>query len=402
MGYLEAAELDQNPSVDSGLRVEIVSDDESFAGLEPLWNRLLEESGINHPFLTHQWVRTWWECFGAGGKLHVLLVKDGDDVIAIAPLMLTRRKFYGWPLRWLEFIGNVHTPRCDFLVTRRPAEVYRAIWSSLLSQRGLWDVLLLCQLPDDSRTLDEIPLLAAESQLPLGQWRSAASPYLPMQEDWDGYFKQRNAKHRANLRRRLKRLSELGPVEMERITCEAGLEDALGEGFRIEGAAWKDQCGTSMQAQQESRLFYTKLARKFAQRGWLELNFLTVSGRRIAFHYSLRYNNKVYLLKPGYDPAYSSYSPVNLLCYLFLQHLFDTGTEEFDFLGVADEWKLQWTKETRNHYWLFVFSNSPLTFLIYLTKFRVLPRLQQKRMYGLIRAAIGSFRRNRKTARETL
>ena len=402
MGYLEAVELDQNPSVDSGLRVEIVSDDESFADLEPLWNRLLDESGINHPFLTHQWIRTWWESFGAGCKLHVLLVKDGDGVIAIAPLMLTRRKFYGWPLRCLEFIANVHTPRCDFLVTRRHAEVYRAIWSSLSGRRELWDVLLLCQVAADSPTLHEISLLAAESQLPLGQWRSALSPYLPIQDDWDEYFKQRNSKHRANLRRRMKRLSELGPVEMERITREGRLEEALEEGFRIEGAAWKDQSGTSIRAQQESRLFYTQLARRFAQRGWLELNFLTVSGRRIAFHYSLRYNNKVYLLKPGYDPAYSSYSPVNLLCYLCLQHLFDTGTEEFDFLGVGDEWKLQWTHETRSHYWLFVFSKAPLAFLIYLAKFRVLPRLQQKRMYELIRAAVGSFRRKRNSAREEL
>ena len=402
MDCSETVELIHKPPAESELSVEIISDPDSFAGLEPLWNRLLEEAGIDYPFLTHLWVHTWWECFGAGKKLHVLLVKDGSEVIAIAPLMLTRRKFYSVPLRCLEFIANVHTPRFDFIVIRRPAEVYRAIWASLAHQKKLWDVLLLCQVPADSPTLEEISRLAGEENLHWGQWRSADSPYLPIRESWDNYFKQLHSKHRANVRRRLKRLSELGEVEMERISAEGQLASALEDGFRIEGAAWKDQNGTSISAQPESRLFYTKLAQRFAQHGWLRLYFLAVAGQRVAFHYSLCYNNKVYLLKPGYDPQHASCSPVNLLCYLFLQNAFDNGVSEFDFLGVNDEWKLQWTRNTRGHYWMFVFSKAPLASLVYLAKFRVIPGLQQKQIYQTLRNTIVGLRRNARPEGGTL
>jgi len=394
MGCYAIVELNHDCLVEPELSVEVVSDPDSFIDMEPLWSDLLEKSGIESPFLTHQWVRTWWESFGNGNKLHILLVKEHEEVIAIAPLMLTRRTMYGLPVRCLEFIANVHTPRFDFIVSRRTGDVYRAIWSVLSTQEKFWDVLLLCQVLSDSNTLEEFRRFAGQDGMSCGRWISADSPYLPLREGWEDYFKQINSKHRSNLSRRLRRLSEIGKVEMERISSVDQLEGALEEGFRIEGAAWKDQIATSIQSHPNSRLFYTRLADRFAQMGWFQLNFLTVAGRRIAFHYSLRYADKVYLLKPGYDPQFARFSPVNLLCFLFLQDAFRNGLTEFDFLGEEDEWKLQWTRTARRHCWLFVFSNRLVPSLIYWTKFRVLPLLHNTTIYRAFRNAIWHTGRN--------
>jgi CelD/BcsL family acetyltransferase involved in cellulose biosynthesis len=100
----------------------------------------------------------------------------------------------------------------------------------------------------------------------------------------------------------------------------------------------------------------------------LRLYFLTVNRRRIAFHYSLCYRNKLYLLKQGYDPNYAPYSPSNLLCEKVLRDAFERGVTEYDFLGAEADWKLEWTRETRPHHWLFVFPNRPRTRFLYWTK----------------------------------
>lgn len=394
MGSFATMELIHNSPIEPDLSVELVADPDSFIDMAPLWNDLLEKAGIDFPFLTHQWVRTWWECFGNGKKLHILLVKAAEEPIAIAPLMLTRRKFYGMPVRCLEFLANVHTPRFDFIVSRRTNEAYRAIWTAIGSQKRLWDVMLLCQVPSDSNTVDEIRRFAGKEGLPCHQWVSGDSPYLPIQESWDNYFQQVSSKHRANVTRRLRRLSEIGEVGMERISSESRLKGALEDGFRIEGAAWKDQIGTSIHAQPNSRRFYSRLAERFAQMGWLRLYFLTVAGRRIAFHYSVGYGNKVYLLKPGYDPEFARFSAVNLLCFLFLKDAFRSGLREFDFLGVEDEWKLQWTSGARRHYWLFVFSKRPIPSLICWIKFRVLPHLRNTWIYGVFLNTIERTKKN--------
>src|SRR5207248_1296569 len=54
------------PPPATGFTVEVISDYRAFLGLESSWNDLVHRAGIDHPFLTHEWVRTWWQCFGSG------------------------------------------------------------------------------------------------------------------------------------------------------------------------------------------------------------------------------------------------------------------------------------------------------------------------------------------------
>lgn len=93
-----AALLEEAPAL-SELRVEAITDYQSFLALEPAWKALAERAGNDHPFLEFDWARAWWESFGGGKKLYVLVVKDGDQPVGIAPLLLSRQRMYGLKLR---------------------------------------------------------------------------------------------------------------------------------------------------------------------------------------------------------------------------------------------------------------------------------------------------------------
>ncbi len=374
------------------LSVETVSDYQSFVELEAEWTRLLEQAAIPHPFLTHTWVQTWWECFGVGKRLHILVVRDAGEVIAIAPLMVSEGRMYGLKVRWLEFIYNSHTPRFDFIVARNQEEAYQAIWKSLIDQRDLWDAMRLCQLPAGSPTLDEMVRLAACSGFRMGLWPSGDSPVLPLHGSWEDYLKSVGRKHRSNLRNRTKRLNEAGDVRMEEITVAREARAALEEGLRIEALAWKAKHGTAIQSTPDVHLFYARLAQRAAGRGWLRLHFLSVNQRRIAFDYSLLYNNRIFLLKPGYDPEYSQYSPYNLLCSMVIEQAFRDGVAEFDFLGVSEEWKRTWTERAQRQFWLYIFPDDVRSGLLHSAKFRLAPSLRKKRLYVALRAAVASLK----------
>jgi CelD/BcsL family acetyltransferase involved in cellulose biosynthesis len=360
--------------------VEPVTDYQAFLDLAPLWNRLADEAGTDHPFVRHEWVRTWWDSFGAGQRLYVLVIKAGGEPVAIAPLMLSDRRLHGVRIRQLEFIWNVYAERFDFIVGRWPTDAYRAMWIHLVNHQRLWDVLRLPQLPTGSRSLEELPRLAELHGLRVGLWRSGDSPYVPLVGSWENYFKGLDGKHRSNLRNRLKRLSQLGQVSLEVVTSPEHLDEALDDGFRIEAAAWKGQAGTAIRANPDVHRFYTQLARTAAHRGWLRLSFLTVDGQRIAFAYYLEYGNKLYLLKPGYDPRFAPYSPSNLLCYLVLQDAFARGVAELDFLAAGDPWKLCWTAAIRPHYWLYAFADRLKPRLLHWVKFHLGPTLKRQRL----------------------
>lgn len=380
-----------SPVTAAGFGTRVVSDYYSFLALEPVWNALVEEARVGHPFLRHEWVRTWWDCFGEGHELHVLEVKAGSQTVAIAPLMLSRVRILGVPVRRLGFIGNLHTPRCDFIVARQPAEAYRAIWDHLGSIKAKWDVLELCQVPAGSSTFGELTHLAVRDGFLVGVWNSGDSPYIPLVGGWEGYLQGLKTKHRANLRNRFKRLSALGTVAVEEVTAPDRVAAALKDGFRLEAAAWKGRAGSAINSRPELRRFYTRLAEVAAEGGWLRLQFLTVNGWRIAFDYSLGWEGKLYLLKPGYEPAYAPYSPSQLLCYLALQNAFASGLAEYDFLGDSDDWKLDWAKDSRPHCWLYVFPNRLRPTLLHAAKFRLPPAKFRTR--AMVRAMLEMLRR---------
>ena len=367
------------------IRIETISEYQEFLNLQPIWDELVEAAGCDYPFLEHAWVRTWWESFGAGSTLHILLLKAGDQPVAIAPMISTTIRMWGIKVRRLGFFYNAHVPRADFIIAHRPEEVYRVIWNHL-RRNCSWDLLQLCQLPEGSTTLDEVPRLAATNRCPTGAWASGPSPYQTLSSSWHEYFNSLAAKHRSNLRNRFKRLETQGPVEIETITRAENLADAVEAGLQLEAAAWKGDAGTAIACDPDISRFYSTLAQRAAERGWILLHFLDAGTNRIAFDYSLCYRNRIYRLKSGYDPVYAAYSPSNLLQYLVMQSAFEQHVVEYDFLGISEEWKLRWTKEARAHHWLFIFSPTLKGHLLHLIKFRLVPLVKRalSKFHGFI------------------
>src|SRR5436190_18058498 len=96
--------------------VDVVTDQAVFLDLEAEWNDAVDRAGLTHPFLRHEWVRSWWEAFGAGRRLHILVVRPAGRVAAIAPLASETAWMYGVPVRQLRLMFNDHTPRAEFIV----------------------------------------------------------------------------------------------------------------------------------------------------------------------------------------------------------------------------------------------------------------------------------------------
>jgi CelD/BcsL family acetyltransferase involved in cellulose biosynthesis len=363
------------------IRVETISDYQAFLDLAQAWSEGVRAAGIGHPFLEHAWLRTWWECFGAGSTLHILVVKASDEIVAIAPLISTRLRMFGIPVRRLGFFYNAHVPRADFIVTRHPArhpeDAYRAIWNHLLSERDSWDLLQLCQLPEGSSTMEEVRRLAGEAGFPSGVWLSGASPYVCVDTSWSQYYDRLATKHRSNLRNRFKRLSQTGPVGVETVTGKESLRGALEAGLRLEESVWKLDAGTAISCDPQVRKFYEVFAFRAAEKKWLRLNFLKAGEQRIAFDYSLAYNHQVFLLKLGYDPAFSAFSPSNLLVSMDLERTFEQGFDKYDFLGENADWKRCWAKDETRNYWLFVFAGSFKGRCLHFIKFRIVPLLRK-------------------------
>ncbi|MER8005529.1 GNAT family N-acetyltransferase [Streptomyces sp. NPDC094149] len=70
---------------------ELITDEAVFAGLGPDWGRLHGRCAGATPFQSHAWLHSWWLSYGRRGRLRLLLVRDGGELVAAAPLMRVRR-----------------------------------------------------------------------------------------------------------------------------------------------------------------------------------------------------------------------------------------------------------------------------------------------------------------------
>ena len=363
----------------SGISREIVCDTGTFRALEAEWNDAVQRARIPHPFLRHEWVATWWDSFNAGRQLHVVIVRDQGRIIAIAPLMRESAVLYGIPVRRVALMANDHTPRADFVVAGSREDAYRAIWSALRDRIDDWDVLQLTQLPVTSPTLLAISQAARADGLTIGTWKSNESPYLSLRDDWERYWATLPAKFRSNVRNRLARLKQIDEPRLEQLADWPAIRPALADAWRLEASGWKDKEGTSICSDAAVQRFYTRLAERGADGGWLRLLFLTVGSRRIAVSYSALYDGRLLLLKTGHDREFHTCSPFKLLTLLAAQDACAAGLQEIDFLGDAEPWKQEWTDAARGHEWLFVFSRSRRARLLHSLKFQMAPEIRKWR-----------------------
>ncbi|WNI16489.1 GNAT family N-acetyltransferase [Actinacidiphila sp. ITFR-21] len=93
------------------LRTAVCRAPDEFAALGPAWNRLHRSCPPATAFQTHAWLHSWWLSYGVPGRLRLVLVWRGGDLVGAAPLMRVRR-----PYPVLVPLGGAITDYLDVLV----------------------------------------------------------------------------------------------------------------------------------------------------------------------------------------------------------------------------------------------------------------------------------------------
>ena len=295
------------------LTVERVGSLPGDADLAPAWGELLSRCPWRSLFLSYDWTVTWWEHFGAGSELWLLLVREGTKIVGIAPMMLTRERYGGLPVRTLGFLRNRHTSRSDFIIPDRRREVLAALVRFWREHAGEWDVLRLVGMDEASGTvtlvLEELRRGGLDSFAPRPHRRLDFLPLAPAGEgDWPqlvGSWSYRFRRSRALARNRLERAGrasfarDCGPAEV------AGSMDRL---FALEALSWKSASALAAFDERDRR-FHRALAARMAPGGGFENLFLVLDGRTIAGLHSLIHDQVRYLMLTYFDPEHRALSP---------------------------------------------------------------------------------------------
>jgi len=332
------------------MRVTLVRDIKGLAGLRDQWQPLLNRCRPNHVFMTWEWFFAWWKHFMQGRELFVLVVQDKGEIIGILPLMLFILPKEQIKLRYLHFIGfrfeQAWNDWIDIIAVRK-GEVIRAALEYLKTRQYLWDYLDLWQIPEDSDTLAIISDLAPRAGFSFEKQPVATCPYLPTTSNWETYYHASSLKRaRGDIERQIRRLGARGKLEVQWIEA-ANLVVDLESFFDLYERRWTALNQRAMFSQEVYRNFYRTLAQVFP-RELLDCSFLKLDGRVIAAHFGFRYNHKLYLCTPTFDPDYAEFGPGKILLRYMIENCFaDPSIHEFDFLAGSEAYKFQWATGER-------------------------------------------------------
>lgn len=344
------------------LSVETVDTVEGFRALRCDWNRILVGSGTDHVYLTHEWLTTWWRHFGPRADLFVVVVRDADGIVAIAPLMIAwRRRWHGLAGRHLQFIGYPQADRMDIIVARRRDEAMSALLEHCLARRARWDVCELSEL--DSRS-PNLPLLAAWCRTHghvLLRRVCSGPPFLRL-DDASPHGKL--AKKLRYLRRRLEREHT---VSFRRLNCTPGqIRRELPRIREVAAKGWKARSGVGFFSDPALTAFYEDMSLTLAARGWLDLALLEVDSRLVSYRLGFRYAGRFWDYDVGYDPDFRVHSPGMLLMDHVVIGSRELGLDAVDASrGIVDEHILRrWTPERHLHHELTLFHDRPRSRLL--------------------------------------
>ena len=294
---------------------------------------------------------------------------EGTQLTGAAPLMRRRGA--------LSSLTNWHSPGYGFL--GRDELTNRGLAAEIFSSMGPRHVTLAFIDREDSTWRPSLE--AADAQGRLLHIRTVQrSPSLRVSGNWEDFERDRLSRNRRqNFRRARRKLEGQGELSYQVQDGSADLDRGLADGFEVEAAGWKGARGSAIRSNQRTQRFYTDVARWAADQGLLRLSFLRLDRRVVAFDYGLEHDGVYYLLKTGFDPRYSDFSPGNLLRYESVRQSFRDGLRRYEFLGGPEPYKLIWTDELREMGRIQAFSGSPIGRLEHLAWRRIPPIVRRAR-----------------------
>jgi len=316
---------------------------QGFDALADEWNPLVRRSRFNTIFLTHEWQTTWWHYLGEG-ELWILAFRDAANgkLVGIAPLYrITLADGENAGKRQFNIVGCINvSDYLDLIVEEgREGEVYARLLEWLHSvDAPEWEILDLCNLPEVSRTWQEIPALLAARGLAVRTFEEDVAPQFALPFHYETYLQEQvEKKQRHEIRRKQRRAERECLLEFHISGVKDALEAEMDDFIALQRASRADKAEFMTS---EMRRFFIGMAGVMQKAGWLRLCFLSMNGERVASLLAFEYDRKFLLYNSGYDPdSFAQLSPGWTILSYAIQYAIAVGCRLFDFMQGNEEYK---------------------------------------------------------------
>jgi CelD/BcsL family acetyltransferase involved in cellulose biosynthesis len=315
------------------------------------WERILEadqEAGVfSHP----AWLQAWWESLGSG-ELMIAAVWDGDDPIAVFPTCTCVNEE-----GLLSFLGSedVTDDQVPAAVPGREAEALSFFLNWAFVDGGFSRVRFHSVL-DGRRWLGVVEEVAKQSDLGYSHEQVDVAPAIMLPGSFEEYLSSLSGHDRHELRRKRRRLGELGEWRVRR-AHEVGWESDLQAFFEFHRQAPGEKAAFFTP---ERERFFRRLAADLFLLGVARLDVLDLDGTPVACTFSYDFRDTFALYNSSFRADLARHAPGMVLVGSLIEQAVEEGKRVFDFLRGDEPYKRRFGPEPRPVYQVVLAAREPV------------------------------------------
>jgi len=361
---------------------EIITGLEDFLGLESIWNNLLSQSPTNTYFMRWEWLSNWWDIYSQpDDQLNVIVIKDGNAIVCIAPFYTRKRyvaKYY--PSRLLMFLGTQYHGKGDacsdfidliYINNHGDERALVDIVFEQINNKNVCDEIYLSKIDMDSVTMklffehtDNHGLLKIIRE-------KYVSPYITLPDTWDGYMDGISASMRYKIRREQRKLEKNYSVNFRRSENLEELGADYNELIRMHTEWWETRNIDGAFSDTIFRKFHERLMPIMLKNGHLDLHFMREGEKNLAVLYLIKYDKKVYFYQSGIESSEKKSSFGYIMHSYCIDDAIKASFAEYDFLPDVNTngYKQKYTKRNRDIADVYLCSNKLIKTHVVLRKY---------------------------------
>lgn len=331
------------------LTVDRIEQDERFAGMAAEWDALLRTSAARCIFLTWEWLHTWRRHLGQDRQLSVIAVREGGELVGVAPLVLSPpRPARLSPLPTFEFLGTGEVGSDYLDLVAKPGcegQVLDAVAVHVTRSRS---AMRLRRFEPHSALAAKLATHLADTGWRVTRAGTETCPFIRLDgHTWDSYLATLGPEHRSNIRRRLRKLETTRGMSFERVVTEEQRREVLPALVSLHNQRWRERGGSEAFHSNALVAFHDELSRLALARGWLRLFALRLDGRVAAALYGFLYEGRFSFYQSGFDPGEARLGLGLAAMGLAIKSAIEEGALEYDLLHGDEPYKFLWCRETR-------------------------------------------------------
>lgn len=327
------------------MKCRLVTERNELDGLRSGWHAL-SDGGPQAPpegdvTAGWEWTTSLVDAFLPDGGWAVVVAEDERGVAGVLPVYRVARAQVNEVASQVAHIGVLHASRPGLLLRDDDPEVLRVMLDHVADFMPRWAVLDL-EVVEGSRAAGALEAVRSTCLASEVVQRDTCL-YADMGDDFEVYLQGLKSGFRSELRRRERRLHERGSVELQVFDSAQSVGQFWALVEEVERQSWKHEAGTAITTQPMQERFYRLAVPRLAAAGKLLSAVLTVDGAPVAHRFSVAAGSTALGLKTSYCDEWKAYGPATVMQMLYMRAVHARGVRVFDFTGVADAHKRQWT-----------------------------------------------------------